>query len=215
MKEAGSGCRGDRRPCGRQVTVAAVRGTRSWRQRPRRSWPEPTPAAVGLSCDGCRGSGDPAVGLGGWGVSGSRGRRRGGGGGARARRGLPHVRGDGGPGGEAEATPLRGGAPSKEQSEAPVQVRALPLAPGAGWAQGTLLLSEVKTLGSDPHFLCLLAQERNFCTERGEVSRLGHFAEKVNKFCNGLGKTACPFLKTYTHHKPNTNLVLKVIKYPQ
>lgn len=89
MKEAGSGCRGDRRPCGRQVTVAVVRGTRSWRQRPLRSWPEPTPPAVGLSCDGCRGSGDPAVGLGGWGVSGSRGRRRGGGDGARAGAAYP------------------------------------------------------------------------------------------------------------------------------
>lgn len=163
-----------------------MQATRCWRRRPRRSWPEPTPGSVGLSCDGCRGSGDLAVGLGGWGVSGSRGRRRGGGGGARARRGLPHVRGDGGPGGEAEAAPLRGGAPPKEQSEAPVQVRALPpwrpLLAGPRGRSSSVRRgpgAQSRTFPSS----AFLAQKGNFCcTERGEVFRLGHLWRKYTSF---------------------------------
>jgi hypothetical protein len=130
------------------------------------------PGAGGLSRDGRRGRGDPAVGLGRWGVSGSRGRRRGGCGGARARSGLPHVRGDGRLSGEAEAAPLRGGATPKEQSEAPVQVRALPPAPGAGWTPGGRSpLGEAKTPRGGPYIPSsgFCAQEGNFRTVEGVV----------------------------------------------
>lgn len=59
-----------------------------------------------MFCDGGRRGRGHAVGFGGWGISAPRRRGGGDGRGAGARRGLPHVRGDGGPGGETEAAPL-------------------------------------------------------------------------------------------------------------
>lgn len=87
--------------------------------------PEPTLGSLCLWGDGGRRGRGHAVGFRGCGVSVPWRRGWGGGRGAGTRRGLPHVRGDGGPGGEAEVAPLRGGTPPEEQPEAPVQVGAL------------------------------------------------------------------------------------------
>lgn len=128
--------------------------------------PEPTRGSFCLPCDGgCGGSGH-AVRFGGWGVSVPRRRGRGGGRGAGAWCGLPHVRGDGGPGGEAEATPLRGGTPPEEQPEAPVQVGALVLQRlGAGQARG------------DPSSGLLGTLERGLALASIFLGRKGHFPE--------------------------------------
>lgn len=143
------------------------------------------PGPVDLSSDGCRGRGDPAVGLGRWGVSGSGGRRWGGGGGARAGSGLPHVRGDGRPSGEAEAAPLRGGATPKEQSEAPVQVRAVPQRRVLAGPQG----DAPSYVRRRPHAgvrtsspLSSLLWKGTSAPRKVEFFRPDHFVEKVNKF---------------------------------
>uniref|UniRef100_A0A4X2L7H1 Intraflagellar transport protein 57 homolog n=1 Tax=Vombatus ursinus TaxID=29139 RepID=A0A4X2L7H1_VOMUR len=98
-------------------------------------YPPPTPPPLSLPppprTHGCGCGRGVAGGRRGYGASAP---RRGGGRGGRVRgagpwSGLPHVRGDGRPGGEAEAAALRRGDPAQKQPEAPVQERSADFPP--------------------------------------------------------------------------------------